>query len=277
MFQFLSNVPFVEEGDIPTPNDECYVCKEPFETTPFQLERPVRLDCGHIIGLKCLARWVLSKHFDSECSLCRVKVVNSSRLPAVNRSVDYALIVLETIAVFEGPVSPVEKERLLENFQRVEGRETLDKNRRTMLYEEVVENLFEEEVNMPHDTVVLPPMAPMAEIPNIGIPRRRTRDSAVTIYEIVLSLTIMATTNMTIFFIIWARSSIAHENGGTYGSLFTPPACMLVFAILGMFLIIVLPTKRSWIQTLLMGLSFLLPFADYLAMKEIADRMMVQR
>ncbi len=105
-FIFLSAVPYVEMADLPASNDECYICLEPFNSSPWQLggtwNRPVRLPCGHIVGIQCLTRWVLSDNFDNGCSLCRVMVVDVSRVPITYHVSSCALTILETLAVFEG-------------------------------------------------------------------------------------------------------------------------------------------------------------------------------
>jgi hypothetical protein len=50
------------------PVDACIVCTEPFSAT----HQPVVLDCKHIFGYRCIARWVLNGHGNNvSCPVCR--------------------------------------------------------------------------------------------------------------------------------------------------------------------------------------------------------------
>ena len=169
-FIFLRDVPYVEMANLTPFNDECYVCLEPFNSSPWQLEgtlnRPVRLPCGHIIGIQCLARWALSANFDNRCSLCRVKVIDTSRVPITDRNSGCALMILETLAVFEGSISSARKERLLDIYRkgkwgpRRKGRRVLlDADRLMMLYEEFVGYLGKNRPAIQQRTIVQPVIA----------------------------------------------------------------------------------------------------------------------
>jgi hypothetical protein len=43
----------------PDPEDECFICKEPFTTDPSsEACRAIRLSCGHLVGHRCFADWL---------------------------------------------------------------------------------------------------------------------------------------------------------------------------------------------------------------------------
>lgn len=49
----------------------CPICQEPFSLD----DRPTRLNCGHLVGGKCMERWLLSGH--NTCPICRAEVLRS--------------------------------------------------------------------------------------------------------------------------------------------------------------------------------------------------------
>ena len=46
----------------------CPVCTEAFSGD----DRPMLLDCGHLVGRECIERWVLSGH--NSCPMCRAAI-----------------------------------------------------------------------------------------------------------------------------------------------------------------------------------------------------------
>ena len=148
---FLGNVPCVELTDLPPSDNECYICQQRFHTTPWQLggtlNRPVRLYCGHIVGFQCLARWMLSANFHNACPLCRVEIVHSSRMSAVDNSIRFALRNFEFLAVFDGKFSSISNKRLLHLYkltkcpEEEDGTGLLIEDRKMVVYEELMEML----------------------------------------------------------------------------------------------------------------------------------------
>ena len=82
-FEYLSQTPYVPLCDINPTDRICGICFDPYSTSPIGYgdfdNRPLRLPCGHMFGLQCLAHWMFSPNFDHHCSLCRTKIVPSLR------------------------------------------------------------------------------------------------------------------------------------------------------------------------------------------------------
>ena len=63
---FLDQLPDISTKDLP--NDTvCHICMDEFGSTE-DPEPPVKLPCGHVIGRKCISRWLKTKN---SCPLCR--------------------------------------------------------------------------------------------------------------------------------------------------------------------------------------------------------------
>ena len=63
---FLDQLPDISLDDIPNATD-CNICMEPFGSTE-DPESPVQLPCGHVMGRKCISRWLETSN---SCPLCR--------------------------------------------------------------------------------------------------------------------------------------------------------------------------------------------------------------
>ena len=63
---FLDQLPDISLDDIPNATD-CNICMEPFGSTE-DPESPVQLPCGHVMGRKCISRWLKTSN---SCPLCR--------------------------------------------------------------------------------------------------------------------------------------------------------------------------------------------------------------
>ena len=57
---------------------QCCICYEPFEyhtwTRGLPVHRPIKLCCGHVFGMPCLARWASEVEFSNHCPFCRSAV-----------------------------------------------------------------------------------------------------------------------------------------------------------------------------------------------------------
>ena len=149
-FEFLATVPYLKVED-PAFQDDCPICKEPFQglQTPGEtLDRPVRLSCGHIFGLQCLARWMFSTYMDGHCSYCRAIIVDPTRAKAQHPVLTATLTNLEILGLFQGHISAERKTELLSIFRAsLESRRDhtfLDHARLLMLWEELLESMCDE-------------------------------------------------------------------------------------------------------------------------------------
>lgn len=122
-FQFLCEIPTI---DI-TPSlekDECFICRESYQTNKWELggtvHCPVALPCGHILGLQCLARWVLSPTFDNSCSFCRLQIMNPRAITGqLSRALESSFARLEILAVVaSNGISQTQKTQLLKTSKK---------------------------------------------------------------------------------------------------------------------------------------------------------------
>ena len=81
-YDFLLKVPYINVKELAKDDRECYMlCKEPYNGAlkgwaPAEpIHYPVRLPCGHHIGLQCLTKWLLSGRFHNHCPLDGMKLV----------------------------------------------------------------------------------------------------------------------------------------------------------------------------------------------------------
>ena len=81
-FIFLSGIPHLDIETLPSLDEKCAICTEPYLESSCELrdplDSPVKIRCGHIFGHNCLVRWMLSDSFDNQCPFCRAKIVDES-------------------------------------------------------------------------------------------------------------------------------------------------------------------------------------------------------
>ena len=147
-FKFLATVPYADADD-PAVLHDCPVCKEPFKLTQTPEEtmnQPVRLSCGHIFGIQCLARWMLSENFDGCCSYCRTTMVRPSQLGVPHPAVTALLTSFEILCHFDGALSAKSKTALMGAFDKSRKLHWHDKPqdapRLKMVWEELLNNIF---------------------------------------------------------------------------------------------------------------------------------------
>lgn len=74
---FLITLPAVDINILELEDRNCPICQEEYHDTLWRLgkdpvHRPVRLNCGHVFGMPCLARWLFfSRFYNQRCPLCR--------------------------------------------------------------------------------------------------------------------------------------------------------------------------------------------------------------
>lgn len=77
--EFLLNIPYLEIEDLDPDSRDCAICLELFKKTVWNygvtINRPVQIRCGHIFGLHCLARMMLSENLNNHCPLCRTPIL----------------------------------------------------------------------------------------------------------------------------------------------------------------------------------------------------------
>lgn len=128
-FDFLNTLPIIESEELDPNYRKCFICHEPYydEAPAFNdkdsdedknsRDLPVKLSCGHILGLQCLTRWVLSPNYDNHCSLDRTLIVPAQNpdVPAIRGE---GADLLDILAVFNGTVTKKRKAELLDLMKR---------------------------------------------------------------------------------------------------------------------------------------------------------------
>ena len=139
-YDFLLKVPYINVKELTEDDRECYVCKEPYngalkEWAPGEpIHYPVRLPCGHHIGLQCLTRWLLSANYDNHCPMDRVKLVTHTQHVIASED----SLFLKMLEGFLDPVNEARKSMLLHMLVKImEGRGSTDatSNRIFILFE----------------------------------------------------------------------------------------------------------------------------------------------
>ncbi|KAL9067801.1 MAG: hypothetical protein Q9161_006619 [Pseudevernia consocians] len=81
-FDFLFTASNVKIETIPNDHQLCVICQEPFNNNAWKfgdtVNCPVKLECGHIFGIQCLAHLVFTSDFSNRCPLCRAQVISAS-------------------------------------------------------------------------------------------------------------------------------------------------------------------------------------------------------
>lgn len=121
-FRFLCEIPTLEI----TPaleEEECHICKEPYQNNGWELgrtvHRPVALPCGHVLSFQCLALWMLSTNFNNHCSLCRAQICDPSKIrEQLSPALASSFARLEVLAVTaDNGISRIQKARLLKDIK----------------------------------------------------------------------------------------------------------------------------------------------------------------
>ena len=123
-FDFLLSAPNVKIKAIPPDHRLCVICLEPFENTAAwtvgaPVNRPVKLECGHMFGTTCLARLVFDSDFGNRCPLCRAPVIPApvARNPS-GQSWKAAVPLLRVLMMFGGDRAAFSKHKALDVLQR---------------------------------------------------------------------------------------------------------------------------------------------------------------
>lgn len=119
-FEILATVPYLEPDD-PASQDDCAICKEPFEWQPLPgetLNKPVRLYCGHVFGIQCLAEWVFSPTFFDCCPFCRARIPDPNGPILRHPKLDIIHAELDLLCVFQDQISRRRKAMLQSRFAK---------------------------------------------------------------------------------------------------------------------------------------------------------------
>lgn len=147
-FDFLFTVSDVKIKNLPTDQRDCSICQEPFEKTLWEkmgdsVNSPVKLDCGHVFGIQCLAHLVFTSDFANKCPLCRAQIIPDSYDKEISyRSWQTTASLLHLLVLVDRALASSVKEQSLDFLQRMSGAEKLpplpgNHMERTMvLYEE---------------------------------------------------------------------------------------------------------------------------------------------
>ena len=118
-FIFLNVVPYLDIKTLPSLDDKCAICTEPYLEGPRELrdalDAPVKMRCGHIFGHNCLVRWMLSGNFDNHCPFCRTQIVDESDLEMSDPNVVAPLVYFEEFVLDEIQDTSNRKQELLEH------------------------------------------------------------------------------------------------------------------------------------------------------------------
>ena len=124
--------------------DDCFICKEPYDINGSWLgptmDHPVALRCGHVLGFRCLTRWVLSANFGNRCPLCRVRIISPHQTwSRLDRAVDTSLLNLKIVILAMNQITPAQKTLLLDLAVRMPFVDSRF-HRVMVLWEEVLES-----------------------------------------------------------------------------------------------------------------------------------------
>lgn len=91
------------------------------------VNRPVKLDCGHIFGIQCLAHLVFTSDFSNRCPLCRAQLIPDSfeKNPS-GQSWKAAVPLLRLLMMFGGDSDTFSKKKALDVLQNGLEREGLN-------------------------------------------------------------------------------------------------------------------------------------------------------
>lgn len=123
-FNFLLTVSDVEVKKIPTDQRDCSICREPFEKRVWKqkgdsVNSPVKLNCGHIFGIQCLAHLVFTSDFANKCPLCRAPVIPDTYEREISdRSWQVAAPLLQLLMILDRGLASCVKEQSLSFLQR---------------------------------------------------------------------------------------------------------------------------------------------------------------
>ena len=129
-FDFLLTAFNVKVKHIPPDQCLCVICQSPFDNNVWKLgetvNRPVKLDCGHVFGIQCLAHLVFTSDFSNRCPLCRAQLMPDSfeRNPS-GQSWKAAVPLLRLLMMFGGNPETFSKEKALDVLQNGLEREGL--------------------------------------------------------------------------------------------------------------------------------------------------------
>lgn len=142
----LLTLPDVKIRKIPADSTICSICHDPFAKDPWKMgetvNSPVKVECGHIFGIQCLARLLYSDESSARCPLCRAKIV--PKTVEENPSVlawDLVTPVLRLLLGLGQDLAPVVKAQTLEILQTTlrsrDLKESVSIDRIMIIYEEL--------------------------------------------------------------------------------------------------------------------------------------------
>lgn len=130
-FEFLLTVSDVRIEEISRDQMACSICHELFEKalwkkTGDSINSPVKLDCGHIFGIQCLAHLVFTSDFANKCPLCRAQVIPESYDKEISyRGWQTTAPLLHLLVLVDRPLASSIKEKSLDFLQKMLGVEKL--------------------------------------------------------------------------------------------------------------------------------------------------------
>ncbi len=80
--RLLDSLPVVSFADLKEDSKDCPICHLPFSDSDLnEVDTPILLRCNHVIGRKCVERWVLEGH--NSCPFCRSAIFEPVVLPTL--------------------------------------------------------------------------------------------------------------------------------------------------------------------------------------------------
>ncbi|KAF6217989.1 hypothetical protein HO133_006401 [Letharia lupina] len=124
-FEFLRHLPLISVSTLPENTRACDICLEPYMSGE-DPEKPTKLPCQHVLGRKCIGKWILPRETrpNTTCPVCRSELFSDERFKPTLFSPpeegDVADWVGETTLSYEGDPNAEERmELLVQELQRV--------------------------------------------------------------------------------------------------------------------------------------------------------------
>lgn len=88
-FAFLLTIANVPITELSPPERKCLTCRKPFQKTAQNeneesINAPIKLNCGHVSHIRCLARSVFAANFINTCPQCHNQIIPDSHADGIS-------------------------------------------------------------------------------------------------------------------------------------------------------------------------------------------------